>query len=63
MTTRYDTLTVVFEESIREDDLQTWIDAITLMDKVQSVEPGTVNRIAKIKAKRELRDELRDVID
>lgn len=63
MTSRYDTLTVVFEGPIREDDLQAWIDAIQLMDKVQAVEPGRVDRIEKMKAKQELRRELFKVVD
>ena len=63
MTSRYDTLTVTFEEPIREDDLQVWIDAIRLMDKVESVEPGRVDDLAKHKAKRELRQELFGLVD
>ena len=63
MTSRYEAITVTFEEPIREDDLQVWIDAIRLMDKVQAVEPGRVDRIEKLKAKRELRQELFKVVD
>jgi hypothetical protein len=62
MTNRYDTLTVILEEPIREDDLENWIKAITLMDKVISVETGRVDDIALKKAQRELKDELLDII-
>ena len=62
MTNRYDTLTVTFEEPIREDDLETWLDAIRLMDKVDMVEPGRIDGLAKEKAKRELRDELLELL-
>lgn len=62
MTSRYDALTVTFEEPIREDDLQAWITAISLMDKVESVEPGRIDRIAKHKAKQELIEELFRVV-
>lgn len=63
MTSRYNTLTVTFEEPIREDHLQAWVDAIRLMDKVESVEPGRVEELAKHKAKRELQRELFELLD
>jgi len=62
MTSRYDTLTVTFKEPIREDDLENWIQAIYLMDKVESVEKDAVNDLEKHKAKRELQDDLWDML-
>lgn len=39
MTDRYDTLKVVFDQEIREDDLQEWIQAIRMLRNVIEVIP------------------------
>lgn len=62
MTSRYQSLTVTFDEPIREDDLETWIRAIYLLDKVVDVEPESIDNLAKHQAKRELRKELQDLL-
>jgi len=43
MTDRYNTVTVVFENEIREDDLEHWINAIGMLRKVIKVVPGELN--------------------
>jgi hypothetical protein len=44
LTDRYNSVTVIFEDEIREDDLQHWIDAIGMMRKVLKVVPGPMER-------------------
>lgn len=65
MTTRYNTLTVVFDEEIREDDLDHWINAIRMLRKVIDVQPGGSGHDfehARTQAISELRKELREVL-
>lgn len=67
MTTRYNTITVTLEESVRADDIQAWINAIRLMEGVADAEPGTPDGIEFYAAKRQVRDdvlnEVSDVLD
>ena len=60
MTARHQTLLVTFDEPIREDDLQTWINAIRLMDRVVDVEPAEVGNLELHAARMQLRDDAYD---
>jgi hypothetical protein len=56
MTDRYNSVTVIFEEEIREDDLENWINAIGMMRKVIKVLPGERNiESGKYQAAQEIR--------
>lgn len=63
MTDRYRTLTVTFDQDIREDDLEAWITAIYLMDHVSDVTPGGVDNMELHVAKSEIYDAVRQSIE
>jgi len=62
MTDRVQSLTVFFEKELRDDDAQAYVDAISMMRGVASVELGHICDISHYSAKEEVRRELWDVL-
>jgi hypothetical protein len=62
MTDRVQSLTVVFEKELRTDDAQAYVDAISIMRGVASVELGPVCDIAHYAAREDVRRELWDLL-
>ena len=62
MTARYDTITITLDEPYREDDLEPFLATLHQHEWVNGVKPGRVENHALMKARRELRDELWDVL-
>jgi hypothetical protein len=64
MTTRYNAVLVTFENEIREDDLENWINAFRMFHHVVDVRPVAENSFEHITAREQayfqLRRELQD---
>jgi hypothetical protein len=66
MTDRYNYLTVILEDDIRSDDAEPLIKAIGMLRGVLAVQPHVANasdRTAQERARHELREELRFLLD
>lgn len=65
MTDKVKGLTVILEKDIRKDDLEVFIQAISLMKGVQQVIPHEASHediIAEMRAKNEIRNKLYDFL-
>lgn len=65
MTDRYNSLTVIFKEEIRDDDLEKYINAFSLFHNVIDVQLSnlaTTGYIARTQERSKLIDELRGVL-
>lgn len=63
MTNRYDTITITLDEPYREDDLEPFLTTLAQHEWVNGVEPGRVDNPALMKARRELGEELWEVLN
>jgi hypothetical protein len=65
MTAKFNSLTIVLESDVREDDAQTLINAILMLKGVLSVEgnvPSFADYVAESRVKTEVRNRLFEII-